>query len=289
LNRLLRCELTAVNQQFIHVLALRDWGYTDTAERIMKVDYVDFPNAMRIIDYLVESGLPVLLPSECPAIGTSYQSILRAERAHEQRLSTVIEQAVCTDVQARALVSAARSPRQAYAAWLADRPGRRRVDRKPGDDPFPESLGVFAHLIVMIEQALVHAFVLRHACEAGFADAAWATSGAAMMQASEFVHLFAAHGSLPRPREMPALRIAGETTAALDHDRRLAEDCARQAAEAAHACSDRTLARLCRKIARYALQLSGWRIGEAHPARGDIPAGFSRFERTLRKFVHTTA
>jgi bacterioferritin (cytochrome b1) len=50
LYRLLRCELTAVNQQFIHALGLRDWGYAEAAERIMAVDYVDFPNAMRVLE-----------------------------------------------------------------------------------------------------------------------------------------------------------------------------------------------------------------------------------------------
>ena len=55
LNKILRCEMTAVNQQFIHVLALRDWGFAETAERIMAVDYVDFPNAMRIIDHMVQT------------------------------------------------------------------------------------------------------------------------------------------------------------------------------------------------------------------------------------------
>ena len=56
LRDLLRAELTAVNQQFIHVLALNRRGYAETADRVYEIDKVDFPNAMRIIDHLVASG-----------------------------------------------------------------------------------------------------------------------------------------------------------------------------------------------------------------------------------------
>ena len=285
MNRVLRCELTAVNQQFVHVLALRDWGYAETAERIMEVDYVDFPNAMRIIDYLVQAGFPVLLACECPAPGTTYKGILLSENALEQRLFAVIEEAVCTDDHPRALVSAARAPREAYAAWLTNKLGEPGVDETSGDDMFPESFGVFAHLIATIEQAMVHAFVHWHEGEARVADAAWATSGAAMMQATEFVHLFAARGTLPVPREMPALRIASKSAVGLEFDRQLADSCAREAAEAADACSDIAIANLCRKVARYSSQLSDWKTAEAHPAADDNPAVFSSFEGTLRKFV----
>jgi bacterioferritin (cytochrome b1) len=277
--------LTAVNQQFMHVLALRDWGYAETAERIMEVDYVDFPNAMRIIDYLVQARLPVLLTSECPTPGSTYEAILRSEKALEQRLFAAIEDAVCTDDHPRALISAARAPREAYAAWLTDQLDGSGVDETLEDDLFPESFGVFAHLIATIEQAMVHAFVHWHEGEAKIADAAWATSGAAMMQATEFVHLFAAHRTLPLPREIPALRIASESAAGLEFDRQLAGSCAREAAEAADACKDIAIADLCRKIARYSLQVSGWKTGEAHPAADDNLAGFNSFERTLRKFV----
>jgi len=280
--------LTAVNQQFIHVLALRDWGYAETAERIMEVDYVDFPNAMRIIDYLVQARLPVLLASECPTPGTTYEGILRSETALEQRLLAAIEEAVCTDDHVKPLMSAARAPREAYAAWLTDQLNGAGFDETLEDDPFPESLGVFAHLIATIEQAMVHAFVHWHENELENADAAWATSGAAMMQTTEFIHLFAAHRTLPVPREMPRLQIASESIAGLEFDRQLADSCAREAAGAADACNDIAIADLCRKIARYSLQLSDWKIGQAHPAADDNPAGFSSFEGALRKFVYAS-
>ena len=287
LNRVLRFELTAVNQQFIHVLALRDWGYSDAAERIMEVDYVDFPNAMRIIDYLVQQELPVSVDSERPALGTSYRGILSAELAFEQRLLAAIEEAACSSGRGCALLSAARAPRQAYAAWLEGQLDGAVEDEPVKDVLFPQSFGVFAHLIALIEQTLVHAFVHRHQGEVESADAAWATCGAAMMQATEFVHLFTAQGTLPLPGEIPALRLAGQSAAAQEFDRGLSDSCAREAAAAAKACDDTAIADLCRKIAAYCSRLSAWKTGEAHPARGDNPAVFSSFEGSLRRFVHT--
>lgn len=288
LNRVLRFELTAVNQQFVHVLALRDWGYADAAERILEVDYVDFRNAMRIIDYLVEQGLPVCVDSERPALGTTYPGILRAELAYEQRLLAAIEETNCSNDRARALLSSARAPRQAYATWLISQLDGAGVDEPVKEELFPESIGVFAHLIALIEQTLVHAFVHRHQGEVESADATWATCGAAMMQATEFVHLFSPHGTLPRPAEIPALQLAGQSAAAFEFDRRLVGSCAREAAAAAEACSDSGIAGLCEKIARYCSRLSAWKTGEAHPALGDTPSAFSSFEGSLRRCVNTT-
>ena len=285
LNRLLRFELTAVNQQFIHVLALRDWGYGEAAERIMEVDYVDFPNAMRIIDYLVQQGMPVSVGSERPALGTDYRGILSAELAFEQRLLAAIEHMSLSSERACALLSAARAPRRAYAAWLESQLDGAVVDEPVKDALLAESYGVFAHLIALIEQTLVHAFVHRHQGDVESADAAWATCGAAMMQATEFVHLFTVHGTLPLAAELPPLQLAGQSAAAHEFDRGLIDSCAREAAAAANACGDTEIGGLCRRIARYSSRLSAWKTGEAHPALGDNPAVFSSFEASLRRLV----
>ena len=285
LNRVLRCEMTAINQQFIHVLALRDWDYAETAERIMEVNRVDFPNAMRIIDHLVAAGAPILLASDRPTPGASHRGILVSEQALEQRLFAAIEKAACTDDRPRALISAAKAPREGYSAWLTDQLDGPGGDETPGDVPFPETARVFAHLIATLEQGMVHAFVHWHRGDADIADAAWATSGAAMMHATEFVHLFAARQTVPLPDEMPALQIASEPVAARDFDRQLAGRCAREAAEASDACNEIAIADLCRRIADYSLVLSSWRPGQKHPAANDNPAAFSSFEATLRRYV----
>ncbi len=285
LNKILRCEMTAVNQQFIHVLALRDWGFAETAERIMAVDRVDFPNAMRIIDHLVQTGAPIILASDRPTPGTRHRDILASEQALEQRLFAAIERAVCTDDRPRALVSAARAPREGYAAWLADQLDGSGGEVAPADVLFPETARVFAHLIATLEQAMMHAFVHWHRGDANIADAAWSTSGAAMMHVTEFVHLFAARQTVPLPGEMPALEIASEPAAALDFGRQLAERCAREATAASDACDEIAIAGLCRRIADYYLRLSGWTPGRMHPAANDNPAVFSSFEASLRRHV----
>ncbi len=290
LNGVLRCELTAVIQQFIHVLALREWGDNETAERIMQVDRVDFPNAMRIIDYLVETETPIGLVSDRVAPGADYRSILLSEQTIEQRLSAAIEKAACTDDRAQALISAAKGPREAYAAWLAD-----RLSGENGENCHEavatlagtEIAGVIAHLITMIEQSMVHAFVHWHRGDGDNADAAWASSGAAMIHMTEFVHLFAAHQSVPIPGEFSKLRIAVEPVEALDFDRQLAKRCADEAATASGSCEEAANAKMCRKIAYYCLELSRWSPKQAHPAASNNPAAFSSFEATLTKFVRS--
>lgn len=63
LTHLLRVELTAVHQQFFHVLALRFFNDEELSAQITAVDSEDFKNAMLIIDLLVGEGLPIALPS----------------------------------------------------------------------------------------------------------------------------------------------------------------------------------------------------------------------------------
>jgi bacterioferritin (cytochrome b1) len=285
LNSVLRSEMTAVNQQFIHVLALRDWSYHTAAERIMQVDRIDFPNAMRIIDYLVETEAPLLLNSDRFTPGANYRSILVSEQAMEQQLLAAIGRAACTNPRASALISAAEGPREAYAAWLADQLNGPSDEEHSANLPVAETSGIFAHLIAMIEQAMVHAFVHWHRGDADNADAAWATSGAAMMHATNFVHFFAAHRTVPVPREIPTLQIAGDPVVALEFDRQAAERCASEAATASRTCHEPTLAELCRRISNYALELSAWSPKRTHPAATSNPAAFSSFKATLSKYV----
>ena len=60
-SRVLRLQLAAVQQHFIHILLLRAWKEEAVADRITSIDAVDLPNAMRIVDWLVSAGhLPAL-------------------------------------------------------------------------------------------------------------------------------------------------------------------------------------------------------------------------------------
>lgn len=285
LNGVLRCEMTAVNQQFIHVLALRQWGDDETAGRIMQVDQIDFPNAMKIIDYLIETETTIGLVSDRFTPGANYRSILLSEQTIEQRLSAAIEKAACRDDRAQALISAAEAPREAYAAWLDDHLKEANGDEAVATLSGAETAGVIAHLLTIIEQSMVHAFVHWHRGDTDNADAAWATSGAAMMHMTEFVHLFAAHQSVPIPGKFPALQIAGEPAEALDFDRQLAKRCADETTAALGRCEETAIAILCRKIADHCLELSRWDPKQAHPTACNNPAAFNSFEATLTKYV----
>ena len=223
LNDVLRWEMTAVDQQFIHVLALRQWGDDETAERIMRIDRVNFPNAMRIIDYLVETKTPIAIGSASCTPGTSYKDILLSEQTIERQLSAAIEKAACPDDRAQALISAVAEPREAYAAWLTDRLSGANHGESGATFAGTGTAGVVAHLIALIEQTMVHAFVHWHGDDPDSADAAWASSGAAMMDMTEMVHLFAAFRTVPVPGEFPALHISDAAAEALDFDRQLAE------------------------------------------------------------------
>jgi len=287
LNRVLRDEMTAVHQQFIHILALRDWGEAEAAERIMAVDRIDFPNAMRIVDYLVETEKPVVLPPDRVVPGRDYRSILAAEWAMEQRLCATLGQAVGADARARDLISAAEAPREAYAAWLAKRLDAPKESEASTEPPADTAAGVLAHLIAMIEQPMVHAFVHWHRGDAKAADAAWATSGTAMRQATEFVRLFAARRTVPVPGALPPPRIAAKPADALEFDRRLAGRCAEEADTASTRCEDREVAALCRKTAEYCDALSRWDTQEPHPAARLDSAALCRFEAVHAKYVRS--
>jgi bacterioferritin (cytochrome b1) len=287
LNALLRCEMTAVHQQFIHVLALREWGEKETAARIMQVDYVDFSNAMRIIDYIVETGTPIDLAPDRFAPGTDLRGILLAEQAMEQRLSAAIARAACDDERAQALVASAQGPRQAYSAWLTDHLNELDPDDAREPPANSDTAGLVAHLITMIEQAMVHAFVHWRGGDAQGADAKWATSGGAMMHLAEFTRLFAAQRSAPIPGDIPRLQTAVRPEETLDLDRRLAGLCADEAAAAAGGRDRNAVTDLCREIADYSRELSRWSPERAHPAAGTNPPAFSSFQATLTRVVHS--
>ena len=284
LSRLLRCELTAVNQQFTHVLALREWGEAEIAARIMEVDMIDFPNAMRILDTLIASGAPLDLAPQSFAPGRDVTGILLSEQTMERRLCAALAETRVSDRRARALVATAREPRQAYARWLAERLSEGEPGTAAGAEANPGTADLVAHLIAMIEQTLVHAFVHRHAGDVAGADAAWAASGAAMMQLTALVRLFAAERSVPAPGTFPSLHIAVRPQAAAQSDRRLAAMVAEEATRAARELDRDALADLCRRIANYSFEQSRWLSGQEHPASRTNPPAFTSFEATLKRF-----
>lgn len=284
LTRVLRAQLTAVHQQFVHILALRHWGLVDTANRILEIDKIDFPIAMKIIDYMVASGRAVNLVSEPFTPGSCEARILAAELAVDQCLHSALQAVKLPSSPVSNLIAEALAPRRSYADWLSDRIAKSE-NQAPNETRLPHGLEeVFSFSIVLIEQSMVHAFVHWHHGDKANADAAWATSGAAMMHATQTVRWLAARGAVPLAKNLPRLRISGLPNKAVEFDRLLVrsfERCLSTLSKRA----DEDLRDLYDPVWSFAKRYTEWEPGENHPAKGTNPPAFQSFEKTLTKFV----
>ena len=171
-NRVLGLQLAAVQQHFIHVLMLRAWNEEAVADRIASTDAVDLPNAMRIVDHVVSTGhLPTLAsdhrtPAEdMPGPGGSLNAVYAAELRLDCRLAGVLTsvERELTPYAGKVpieLVSKPLESRTAYQDWLGQQLEHPCDGVKPGELADPAKLGLdalFANLMVMINQTLVHA------------------------------------------------------------------------------------------------------------------------------------
>lgn len=301
---MLRLQLTAVKQHFIHLLILEAWGDEETAQGIAAVDRVDLPNALRLVDFMVSRDDPPDLrgddPSQAalmPEPGSSYAALFAAERSLETRLTRALragEETVAASGVGAAmpLISEPLSARGPYQRWLESRSAEGRATT-----PSPRALrggagasldALFAHLLVIIEQGLVHSFVHWHRGRAAQADAAWEVSGAAMMQAAAITKLLAARRLAPKPAaaaragEVPSPCIGRGSPEAARLDRRLFERCRALAERTGDLLSESEFARLCRDCELYYAAARDWRPGQELP-RIDNPC--RGFERVLRAFV----
>ena len=145
------------------------------------------PNAMRIVDCLVSAGhLPALasdreaLAGDMPEPGGSLDTVLAAELALDLRLGNVLasverELTPCAGAGKVPIefVSVPLASRDAYQDWLRKRVDGPRDGAEAGGPEDPATLCVdslFANLMVMIDQTLVHAFVHWHRGEHELAD-----------------------------------------------------------------------------------------------------------------------
>ena len=282
----LRCELDATNQQFVHILALKLRGEQEAATRITEVDNIDFVNAMRIIDYLIATSTPIALPAGVCSPGTDYLSMLLSERAMEARMGDVIDDCGEMGDETRDLIEAARAPRQAYASWLDDSIADASSRDREQALLVSATADLSAHLLTLIEQSMIHAFVHWHAADTAAADAAWATSGAAMMHMTRLVQLFAKLPGVPTLGVCPVPNIQNNAADTLDADRELARLCAQQALAAADKCEHEAIARFCSDIGGYYQLFSLWQPQTPHPAADTNPPVFHSFEATLSKFIN---
>ena len=285
LQRVLRFQLDATHQQFFHILALRQWREKDAVARITEVDNVDFPGAMRIIDYLVSRQAPITLPAPGFTPGQDYATILWAERELEKRFDKIGTRNRATASGVQNLLDAAAAPRRSYARWLDEQIETGSATQCEQPEIASALQDLVAHLVTMVEQSMIHAFVEWHAADRPAADAAWATSGAAMMQLTRLVALFATLPAIPVPGVCPApeiSRVGGNTLAA---DQALALDCERQARSAAGRCGEEATGACCAGMADYYRALANWTPSRKHPAAATNPPCFHSFANTRQRFV----
>lgn len=280
LNDLLRAEVSAVNQQFFHVLALRRLGDTRRADRIYEVDAVDFPLAMQIIDLLVARGESICLPPELPRLGRPTRGILEAELESENRLQAILASPRGQDEVANKLFEAAARPRAPYRAWLRNE--LQTAEDLPSRDAHPSIGSLLACLIAVIERRMVDAFVAWHRGEKLAADVAWASSGVAMLQLTELCNALTDSAMTPR-FDLTLLPPALRTWSA--DDEALIACYVDLASNAATNEADAALQAICARIAAYARLLDDWKPDARHPALSACSPAFASFDATLRRFV----
>ncbi len=305
LNAVLRWDLTAVDQYFLHIMVWHAWGDGDTARDVARVNNADVANAMRVLDQIVTTGgRPVLdaadtpFAERLPVVGGSYAAMFDADLALEGRLHerfSAVHAALSGggDARAEALVADALSRREPHAAWLE---GKRRAAPAPSPDPAPlfgdatEHLNrLLAELVVAVEQALAHAFVIWHAGDEERASAIWTASFDTMMHGKAIVDLFGAAGTAPSffavaaAGDIEGPRVGGTVAEALAFERAVADRC-RAGAATAGAALDGDAARICQAIGAYYARLADWLGAGAEPADA-YPGDVRSFRRQRERFI----
>lgn len=282
LNALLRCQMTAVNQQFSHMLCLRSWGLAEMAKAIASVDDVDFPNAMWLMDRLIQETGGLDVQSEGFVPGVDPASVVKAERAMERRIEKAAHAAESAGKLGMQSAKRTLVPRRAYWTWLEDASLKTTSWEEP--TTFPELSALFAALVVMSEQSMAHAFIFRRRKEIEASDQAWAASGEAMMKMTALVRACAALKGMTSAIAPPQLKIGQEPTRIREFDAELASVCAAEANAAVEKLEQSSIADLGKEIAAYAASLASWTPGTEHPAVGRNPK-FASFTATYEKFV----
>lgn len=124
LNKVLRNELTAINQYFLHSRILRDWGVTKLASK----EHGESIDEMKHADALIErilflDGLPNLQELDKLLIGENVQEILECDLKLEQKALPDLRDGIqhCESVRdyvSRELLESILESEEEHVDWL---------------------------------------------------------------------------------------------------------------------------------------------------------------------------
>lgn len=281
LHELSKYLLTAVSQQFFHMLILRSRDERDIHNQLRRVDDVDFPTAMQIIGALVANGAPLTIEKHFVKPAYSTAAILRAEFEREEEAKSEFSQLKFTSFVGARFLRQALSVRGSYINWLLQ-------NLKPHESAghelksCSEVLALASHLLQLMEQTLVHAIFHRHNGHKEASDTAWQISGAAMLYLTELAPHVANDLSSWQGIEVPRfsqVQSGEEFKADID----LVQKCLASARSASLLCKGSDVSALCDGIFRDCELLLLSREAEHISVQLGYSRVFSSFERAVKR------
>ena len=304
----MRFQLAAVKQHFIHVLILQSRNDNNSAAQITKIDSVDLPSAMQLVDLLVRAKTEFDLCSNTtellqtfPRPGFSNTEIRQSEQLLETNISNALSIAMSAtqsaNTQIHDLTVQSFKLRSDYSNWLRTWSEKMEPDYvtcSPLKDDQSQWLDcLFANMMVMIDQTMIHSLVQYRSGNDRLADLTWEVSGAAMMQATAITNHLAKRGLAANPMRTISteLRIAMHSTTtdpinAIQLDKKLAAHCVEIGSAGKHVLSGTEFEQIADRLTSYFDAVVNWSKGETLP---NIPNPCRDFGRTRSLYLDPNA